>query len=172
LERFARAEGYRFIRIHMDEPHGFSRLAFAAMLHLLDRDGNEPAGTLVEMFSQFDTTASFEAGLLPLWLVFNTADSLEFLRQMCPHFPADRPVFFSPLSTFSITPDLVPYAEWEQALPGFVNVGARKERYPADLRALADWANPLREWVRRHRRPVTARLSAEDLLKIAQELGG
>lgn len=168
LERFCRAEGYRFVKIHMGQPHGFSRLAFAAMRHLLEREGREPAGILIEMFSQFDTAASFQSGLLPLWLVFNTRDSLEFLRQMRTQFPPNKPVFFSPLSTFSITPDLVPFEEWEAALPGFINVGAHKERYPADLQALADWSAPLHRWVEAHRQPVEARLSAEELLGIAR----
>jgi hypothetical protein len=170
LEQFAEAEGFRFIRLHMDQPHDFSRLAFASMKYLLRKEGRDPAGTLVEMFSQFDTTASFQAGLLPLWLVFNTTDSLEFLRQMRPLLPMEKPVFFSPLSTFSVTPDLVRYDEWELALPGFVNVGAQKERYPTDLRALADWSTPLRDWVLANERPVRARLSAEELLEIAHGL--
>lgn len=170
VERFCLAEGFRFVRIRMEEPHGFSRLAFAAMERLLQKEGRGPAGTLVEMFSQFDTAASFQAGLLPLWLVFNTRDALEFLRQMRPDFPAGGPVFFSPLSTFSVTPDLVPFREWEEALPGFINIGAHKQRYPADLRALADWATPLHDWVRAHRRPVQARLSAEELLEISRNL--
>ena len=173
LERFCAAEGYRFVRIHMDEPHGFSRLAFVAMRRLLEKEGREPAGTLVEMFSQFDTAASFQAGLLPLWLVFNTRDALNFLRRMRPQFPPDQPVFFSPLSTFSVTPDLVPFGEWEEALPGFINIGAQKERYPADLRALADWAAPLHAWVGTHLQPVRARLTAEELLEICLDnMGG
>jgi len=170
LERFCAAEGYRFVKIHMDEPHGFSRLAFAALRRLLEKEGRRPAGTLIEMFSQFDTSASFQGGLLPLWLVFNTHDSLEFLRQMRPKFPANKPVFFSPLSTFSVTPDLVPFEEWERALPGFINIGAHKEHYPADLQALADWSAPLHAWVEAHRQPVEARLSAEELLAIARDI--
>jgi hypothetical protein len=166
LEAFCVSEGYRFVKIHMDDPHGFSRLAFAAMQRLLEKEGRGPAGTLVEMFSQFDTTASFQAGLLPLWLVFNTQDSLDFLRRMGPQFPPDKPVFFSPLSTFSVTPDLVTFEQWEEALPGFINIGADKQRYPADLKALADWSVPLHAWVEAHRRPVRARLSAEELLEL------
>ena len=167
VEAFCHIEGYRFVRIHMDQPHGFSRLAFATMRRLLEKEGREPAGTLVEMFSQFDTTASLESGLLPLWLIFNTGDALDFLREMKPQFPSDKPVFFSPLSTFSVTPDLVPYQSWEQTLPGFINIGAAEKRYPADLRALVDWSAPLHDWVAAHRQPVRARLQAEELLEIA-----
>jgi hypothetical protein len=140
------------------------------MEHLPEKEGREHAGTLVEMFSQFDTAASFQGGLLPLWLVFNTRDSLEFLRQMRPQFPSGKPVFFSPLSTFSITPDLVPFGGWEKALPGFINIGASKDHYPADLRALADWAAPLHEWVETHRAPVEARVTAEELLEISRDI--
>lgn len=171
LEGFCLAEGYRFVRIRRAEPHGFSRLAFAAMRRLLEKEDREPAGTLVEMFSQFDATASFQAGLLPLWLVFNTTDALSFLQQMKPQFPPGKPVFFSPLSTFSLTPDLVPYDDWDRALPGFINIGAHRKRYPADLKALAEWATPLRAWVRAHPQPVRARLAAKELSEIAEGLG-
>ena len=54
-------------------------------------------------------------------------DSLEFLQEMTPEFPQGYPVFFSPLSTFTFTPDLVPWSRWEQALQGldWRNIGAR-----------------------------------------------
>jgi hypothetical protein len=127
LQDFCLREGYRFIKISLPEPHDYSRLAFQAMARLLEEQGRTPGGVLVEMFSQFDVTAALQAGLLPLWLVFNTADSLAFLQEMVPLFPKDRPVFFSPLSTFTLTPDIVPWPAWEEALRGldWRNIGAR-----------------------------------------------
>lgn len=168
LEKFCQLEGYRFVRIHLPHPNDFSRLAFAAAQSLLEKEKREPAGVLVEMFSQFDATAARQAGLLPLWLIFNTDDSLEYLKEMRAQFPAGRPVFFSPLSTFSLTPDLVPFEAWDAALAGsgWINIGARRSHYPSDARALVKWTEPLREWVAANRNPVRARLEADELQKL------
>jgi hypothetical protein len=171
LEDFCGREGYRFVRIHLPEPHDFSRLAFRATAHLLEKEGRAPAGALIEIFSQFDATAVLRAGLLPLWLVFNTRDSLEFMRRMLPQFPAGKPIFFSPLSTFSLTPDLVPWADWEAALQGlpWTNVGVRPSHYPADVRALVTWTDKLRAWCEKNAQPIRERLSAEALKELSTD---
>jgi hypothetical protein len=168
LEAFCQREGYRFVRIRLSQPHDFSRLAFRAVERLLEKEGRAPAGALVEMFTQFDATAVLRSGLLPLWLVFNTQDSLDFLRRMTPQFPKDKPVFFSPLTTFSITPDLVPWSEWESALSGlsWTNIGTRPSHYPADARALVSWADKLRDWCEKNAQPIRGRLSAGELSEI------
>ena len=165
LEAFCKREGYRFVRITMPHPNDFSRLAFAAARRLLEKDSRQPAGVLVEMFSQFDSNASRQAGLLPLWLIFNTYDSLEYLKEMRAQFPPGKPVFFFPLATFSVTPDLVPWQDWEAALADieWTNIGTRPSHYPADARALVKWVEPLRKWVKKNRNPVTGRLEAEEL---------
>lgn len=172
LERFCRQGGYRFVRISLPEPHDYSRLAFQAAAHLIQKQGQRPAGVLVEMFSQYDATAVQRSGLLPLWLVYNTWDSLAFLKQMIPAFPHGQPVFFSPLATFTHTPDLVPWSGWESALQDldWVNVGARPSHYPDDTLAVADWAAPLRRWAAAHPQPITTHLEPEELLQVATEL--
>jgi hypothetical protein len=170
VQAFCAREGYRFVPISLPAPHDFSRLAFiAARQALLDQD-RQPAGVLVEMFSQFDATSVLLADLLPLWLVFNTQDSLEFLKEMIPGFPPDRPVFFSPLSTFTHTPDLVRWSSWEQAFQGldWRNVGARPSHYPADARALAGWQAPLQQWVRDRTQQPVKPLPAQDLAGLAK----
>lgn len=168
LKDFCRRDGYRFISIRFSEPHDYSRLAFQAVTHLLNSEGRQPAGVIIEMFSQFDATAVIQSGLLPLWLVFNTWDSLAFLKAMRTSFPDDKPVFFSPLATFTPTPDIVPWHEWEAALLGmdWHNIGTRSSHYPADARTLVHWAEPLRKWVTRHFQPIQARLTPEELEKI------
>ncbi len=165
IEAFCAQEGYRFVRIQLPHPNDFSRLAFHAYQHLLQKEGREPAGTLVECFTQFDATAVLQTGLLPLWLIFNTTDSLDFLRSMTPHFPRDKPVFVSPLITFSHTPDMVPFDEWFASLSGFdwVNIGARHTHYPADAWGLVHWADGLREWAKQKERAIRERLRAEEL---------
>lgn len=170
LQAFCEQEGYRFVRIRLPEPHDFSRLAFSAVARLLEHEGRPPAGVFIEMFSQFDPHAVMQAGLLPVWLVFNTWDSLQFLTSMRPHFPQEKPVFFSPLSTFTLTPDLVPWESWIEALSGldWRNVGTRPSHYPADALALTRWAEPLRDWVAENYRPMKARLAAEELFELNQ----
>jgi hypothetical protein len=170
LEAFCQAEGYRFIRITLPKPHDFSRLAYKAIEHLIREEGRQPGGILIEMFSQFDASAVLKGSLLPVWLVFNTLDSLEFLKTMRSIFPSNRPAFFSPLSTFTKTADLTPWQEWENALAGldWRIAGARPSHYPADARALVKWAEPLRAWVGSHKQPVRSHLSPEQLSEIAQ----
>jgi hypothetical protein len=172
LEAFCTREGYRFIRIPLPQPNDFSRLAFAAAQELIKKEGHEPKGVLVEMFSQFDAHAARMSGLLPLWLVFNTQDSLEFLQEMKVKFPASKPLFFSPLITFSITPDLVPWKDWESVFENikWTNIGARSGHYPADAHALLNWAEPLRKWVTENPQPITGRLEAEELLDLSAGL--
>jgi hypothetical protein len=172
LESFCKKEGYRFVNLPMPHPDDFSRLAFAAALKLLEKESRQPAGVVIEMFSQFDVNATRQAGLLPLWLIFNTQDSLEFLKSMQPRFPTGKPVFFSPLATFSVTPDMVPWNDWERVLEGvaWTNIGARPDHYPSDARALVKWVEPLRKWVEHNRKPITTRLEAEELHRLWQEI--
>ena len=172
IKGFCDREGYRFVHIFLPHPEDFSRLAFLAARTLLEKAGRQPSGVLVEMFTQFDATASLQAGMLPLWLVFNTFDSLDFLICMKSQFPKGKPVFFSPLATFSLTPDLVPSKEWDSALVGtrWINIGARPSHYPADARALVKWTQPLRKWVAENRQPVVGRLKAEELLALQKKL--
>lgn len=171
LERFCQENGFRFVPLRLPEPHDYSRLAFHAIRDLLRQEGRQPAGVLVEMFSQFDPYAVFQSGLLPLWLVFNTEDSRAFLESMRPHFPPDQPVFFSPLATFTLTPDIVPFPAWGETLAGldWRNVGARASHYPADARALIEWSQPLRLWAAQHANPIHTVLPAEQLHAIADE---
>ena len=172
LESFCQQEGYRFIRISLPHPNDFSRLAFAATRTLLQNEGRQPAGVQIEMFSQFDANAAQQAGLLPLWLIFNTSDSLEYLKEMRTQFPEGKPIFFSPLATFSLPPDRVPWQEWETALQGldWINIGTRPSHYPADARALVKWAEPLRKWVKEHQNPIVSHLDAGELLNLSRSL--
>ena len=172
LEAFCKSAGYRFVRIHLPHPNDFSRLAFSVALKLLEKEHREPAGVLIEMFSQFDASASMQSGLLPLWLIFNTDDSLAYLKEMRARFPVGKPVFFSPLATFSLPPDRTPFDEWVSALADFewINIGTRPSHYPADARALVKWAEPLRKWVNEHRQPLRNRLSAEEIGYLAKTI--
>jgi hypothetical protein len=172
LGKFCTREGFKFVRIPLAHPNDFSRLAFSAALKLLEKEGHPPAGVSVECFSQFDSTSARLGSLLPLWLIFNTSDSARYLREMAVKFPKESPVFFSPLSTFSITPDMASWSEWMDALGGrdFINTGARESHYPADARALVKWQDPLREWVLSHKQPISSILTAENLKLLAGNL--
>lgn len=171
LEIFCQSEGYNFVRITCPEPYDFSKLAYAAAELMLKKDGRQPSGVFVECFSQFDASSALQSGLLPLWLVFNTTDGARFLKERAKTFPQGIPVFFSPLSTFSLTPDIAPWSDWEDALSSnFINIGARKSHYPADTKALITWAEPLRAWVKANYAPIQSRLSALELADLALQI--
>jgi hypothetical protein len=169
LQTFCDREGYKFVRISLPEPHAYSKLAWLSMQRMLEQDGRQPSGAIIEMFSQFDPSQALQSGLLPLWLVFNTWDSLRFLQEMLPAFPEGKPVFFSPLATFTQTPDIVPWTEWENCLQGkdWTNIGARSSHYPADALALIEWQKPLSAWVSRNGTPVKSRLDASELAELS-----
>ena len=172
LKTFCQKEGYQFTCISFNDPNQFNKLAFRAVKKQLELDSREPAGVVVEVFSQFDASAILKTGLLPLWLIFNTNDSVRFLKEMVPEFPKGKPVFFSPLSTFSITPDLASWESWEDALRGisWFNIGTRKSHHPADAWALTDWQKPLHDWCVRHEAPIKSRMTSSMLRELATEI--
>jgi hypothetical protein len=172
LEKFCHREGFRFIRIPLPHPNDFSKLAFASALKLLSKEGVEPAGVSVECFSQFDSNSARMSGLLPLWLIFNTKDSARYLKEVSPRFPKDKPLFFSGLSTFSITPDMATWDDWIDALgrDDFINTGTRRSHYPADAKALVKWQEPLHKWALENKRPINATISAEELAQLTMDL--
>jgi hypothetical protein len=173
LQEYCHRQGYRFLRLHAGQPHDFSLLALRAHEELYRRGGVAPQGVVVEMFTQYDAQAALQGALLPLWLVFNTSDSLQFLKDNLSSLPPKIPLFFAGLVTFSRTPDMVPWEDWASAFQDreVMHVGARPPRYPEDITAL--WRGPrrLRAWVRANPRSVGARLAGEDLWRIAAELG-
>ena len=148
LEVFALEQGYNFERITFEDPQGFSRLAFLAHEELYRQQGREVEGVVVETFTQYDPQLVLSAGLLPLWLIFNTTDSREFLETQSQFFPRGKPVYFSGLVTLSRTPDMVPWEAWAQALDQFswTSIGARPSRYPEDLISLWRWSERLRDF--------------------------
>jgi hypothetical protein len=168
LEEFCKEEGFNFLKISYDDPNDFSRLAFNTKQHMLKKQGIDPKGVVVEMFSQFDTEIVDHTALLPFWLIFNTFDSLRVLEEMSKEFQKDLPVFFSGLSTFSITPDLVLWDRWQEALKSFqmINIGARKNHFPADPVALLDWKKPLINWAKNQPR-IELHISGKELETIA-----
>ena len=172
IKGFCQREGFKLIRISFDNPHDFAKLAFLSQKMLLEKNEIKPRGVIIEMFSQYDLTAVREAGLVPLWLIFNTHDSLNFLKEMISYFPKDIKMFFSPLATFTATPDMVSYGEWEESLNSFQwdNIGCRSTHYPADTKALIRWAEPLREWSKQNKVRLEKFLSGEDLSRLSDSI--
>lgn len=171
VEAFARANGYGFLALRGDHPEWYSRLALKAYRRLSDREGREPAGTLVEVFTQSNPIAPLVARLVPVWLPFNCTDSLGLLRQVRAALPADRPLLFTPLSNFVHTPDTVGWGEYEDALEGLdVRVlGVRHRLFPSDPAGLWRPAQELARWCQRHRDPVGVRLGVGDLEAFAAD---
>lgn len=169
LRDFCQENGYRLVHIYLPDPHDFSTLAFKCIQSLLEKANREPAGVFIEMFSQFDPTIVMRSGLLPVWLVFNTHISLDYLRKMRSEFPRNKPVFFSALSTFTITPDIVSWKDWMDELAEFevISSGARADHYPTDLAALITWREPLERWVLKNEAPILQTLAPQEVHEIA-----
>ncbi|HEC34710.1 MAG TPA: hypothetical protein ENI37_08380 [Chloroflexi bacterium] len=165
VETFARAHGYRFLPLQADHPEWYARLALAVHRRLSEKEGREPAGALIEMFTQSNPVAPLVARLLPLWLPFNCADSLHFLREMRKALPDDRPVFFTPLSNFVQTFDTVGWGAYQEALAGLDLrvLGVRERLFPSDPAGLWQPARALARRCAGHPDPVRARLEAEEL---------
>lgn len=174
LQTFCERHGYRFVRLLLSQPHDYARLSYSAARRQFELQGRPPGGVLVQMFSQIDPAAALQAGLLPLWLVFNTLDSQRFLLSMRPEFPAGKPVYFAALPTFSLTPDLAPWSAWTQALHGldWQPVGVRPSRYPADTRAAAEWPQALHRILPPTPEQPLPALAVDELVKLAAELTG
>ena len=172
VEAFCKSEGYRFTKISFKDPNQFNILNYLSSQELLGMEGKDASGVLVETFSQYDVSAVRNSGLLPLWLIFNTTDSVRFLRAMTSRFPKGKPVFFSPLSTFSLTPDMAAWEDWEKALAGsnWVNVGTRKSHYPADAWTLIEWQKSLQKWCEQHHDPLNTNLTGDILKRIAKQI--
>ena len=169
VETFARAHGYGFLALRGDHPEWYSHLALRAYRRLSEREEREPAGTLLEVFTQSNPIAPLVARLLPVWLPFNCTDSLDLLREVRAALPVDRPVLFTPLSNFVHTPDTVGWGDYEAALDGLdVGVlGVRRGLFPSDPAGLWRPAEELARWCRRHPDAVGVRLGVGDLEALA-----
>ncbi|MBI4929035.1 MAG: hypothetical protein HY835_14805 [Anaerolineae bacterium] len=172
VRAFCKANGYELVEASFTDPEDYARLAWRSAQLLLQKEDRQPAGVLVETFTQFDAISAMRTGLLPLWLVFNTTESLSFLQEMVRHFPKAKPVFFSPLITFSRTPDLVPFRDWQLALVRYpmTVIGARSKHYPFDVAQLAEWNKPLQRWADNNDAPIRARLVGDDFLHLIEDV--
>ncbi|MFP3854978.1 MAG: hypothetical protein ACLFWD_11860 [Anaerolineales bacterium] len=171
LEQFAMESGYRYQALSLRVPHDYSLLAYLASRVLYDKQNRHPQGIFVGMFNQYDPGTILNRKLLPLWLVFNTEDSLAFLRKAAMQFQ-DLPVYFSALVTYSRTPDMVPWEDWRAALVGleWYSVGARPDRYPEDTISLWAWQDRLKGKTERMDEGGKESLEVNDLMMLAQQL--
>lgn len=170
LEAFADREGFVFHRLSLPDPQDFATLAYRGHESLYKRWGEGPSGTLVEVFTQYDPGLALRGRLLPLWLVFNTTESLAYLERMQVEFPQGLPVYFSALVALSRTPDMVPWRAWMDALSAHrvVHVGARRKRYPEDLVSLWRWRERLMAALGKLPPLPAERLPLADLLRLAR----
>lgn len=174
VETFARTQGYRFLALSGNHPEWYSRVAWSAYRRIAEREGTEPAGTLIEVFTQSNPVAPLMSRLLPLWLPFNCTDSLRFLQQMRHALPAHKPVLFTPLSNFVDTFDTVPWQAYQDVLAGLDLrvLGVRQRLFPSDPAGLWRPARALARYCRRHQAPFRARLSVEDLSDLIERPAG
>lgn len=172
VESFAQAQGYGFLALEGEHPEWYARLALGVHRRLSQQEGREPAGALIEVFTQSNPAAPLASRLLPLWLPFNCTDSLHFLERMRGELPPNGIVLFTPLSNFVHTFDTVGWGAYQEALEGLDLrvLGVRKRLSPSDPVGLWRPARLLERWCRQHPDPVRARLTPaalEALLKQA-----
>jgi hypothetical protein len=166
LQAWASAQGFRYQPLSLPTPHHYSALIFEAYQRLYRKHQRAPQGVFVGMFNQYDPATVLASHLLPLWLVFNTSDSLQLLQVMSSRFP-EVPVAFAALVTYSQTPDMVPWRQWERALTGldWYSIGARPQRYPQDTISLWRWQQRLAaRMAKRPGEPVLLELSDLELV--------
>ena len=178
VQDFAHETGYRFRAINGEHPEDFSALAYTAYLWESRLHERTPNGVLVECFSQINPTAALRADLLPLWMPFNTRDSLEHLARMTPYIPKRLPVGLSLLANFTRTPDLPSAQAWKEVAEkiGPVHwIGVHPDRYPMDIASLLDYAPDLQQWVHAHPgqepRPHLAPEELLDMMKYLSHYG-
>jgi len=167
-------DDWEFRALHGYHPEDFSALAYTAYLWESRLHNREVNGLLVECFSQINPTAALRADLLPLWMPFNTQDSLEFFARMTPLIPKSLPVVLSLLANFTKPPDLPLAQAWERIASriGPVHwIGIQPDLYPMDLASLFDYVTDLQRWVQSHPgATVRPHLTPEDLLSMIQNL--
>ena len=166
LEGLARERDYRCVTLRGSSPEWFAARAYEVWRRLYERASLEPQGTLIEMFTCVNPAAVRASSLIPLWLPWNCTDSLAFLKQMAPRFNRDKPVLFTPLSNFSLTPDTVSWDEWVSALSGFDAriLGQRRWLFPSDPAGLWRAGEALRGWCELHPRRCEAALTVDEVL--------
>ena len=150
VDDFAYENGYEFKALRMEHPEEFSALAYTAYLWESRLNDRSPNGLLVECFNQINPTAALRADLLPLWVPFNTEDSLEFLESMVPIIPSGLAVGLSLVPNFTKTPDTPQAESWKEVAEeiGPVHwIGVNPKRYPMDVAALFNYLPELKKWV-------------------------
>lgn len=182
VAQFARENGYEFVALEGAHPEHYAYLAFKVWQRLLRHADVAPQGVLLETYTQVASTAVRQAGLLPLWLPSNCADSLDFLRRVSRDLRQDptlrhRPVLWLPCPTGVENFDVVPWQDWLDALEPFTvfPIGMQPERYPVDPTALTAAREELLAWMAEHvpsstHAPVAARAPLAWVLEEARAL--
>ena len=166
---FAHQGGYSFVPLTAGHPEEFSLLALHAHQALLRKAGLQAQGILVDCFTHLNPVATRLSSLLPLWLPFNCADSLGFLRRCVEELPQGVPLLFAPVPNFAPAFDTVRLNAWLQVLDGWdVHLmGIDSRLYPEDLGGVFRFAPALKRWCEDHPAPVQARLSPDELRAVA-----
>jgi hypothetical protein len=166
VEDFAEQNGYRFRVVRGAHPEDFAQLAFYAAYQAALNAGREPAGVLVDCFTQTSPTAALQAGLLPLWLPFNCTDSLDFLTRMAPDFPVNKPVLLAPAPGFSPAWDAVSAHQWQAACGpdhSTVWMGVDPAAHPMDIAGIFRFVPALQAWCAQHPRVAHPPFTVADL---------
>jgi hypothetical protein len=174
VETFASESGYRFLALNGSHPTDFSRIAFYASHQAIRDMDQEPSGVLVDCFTLTSPTGALRAGLLPLWLPFNCLDSLGFLSDMAPDFPAGKPVLLAPVPSYSPSWDVARADQWVAACGPQADVtwlGIDPAAYPADLAGLFRYLPALQSWCTSAGTRARPSFGVENLETLIRRLG-
>ena len=110
-EGFARARGFRVLRLAFSHPECYSTLAYRAYRAAGAREGF----AILDCFTTMDARFCKRTGIAPLHLVFNTRDSFEFALEFLRKEHVGK-VFLLLHPSYAAPEDLVAPEAWEQAL--------------------------------------------------------
>ena len=172
LKKYCDEKGFQLHVLPFSHPFIISKIAYHAMKTLFRINNVDYTGTIIEMFSQYDLYSTLQAKLLPIWLIFNTEDSLRNFQGMLDEIDNLKPVYFSGLSTFTLTPDMVPYTQWENAMNNlpFINIGARYSHFPADTWALLFWKKNIKKLGYQNHFFPEKYIDAKELMRITRQI--
>lgn len=172
-QEFADASDFQFKAINGAHPEDFGALSYTAYLWEAGKNDRPPQGVLIECFNQINPTAALRAHLLPLWMPFQTDDSLAFLARMAPYLPDHLPLLLSLVPSLHQTPDTPGAPAWEEiaAKAGPVTwIGVDPRRYPLDIAARINYLPALQGWTYEHRLTQPPSMSPDNFLEMTDYL--
>lgn len=174
VREFAEEKHISLTAINGSHPEQFSELALEMHMEASRRDGVEPLHFFADCFNQLDPLANLNSRILPLWLPYYCDRSFQFAERMLKKIPRDMRALLTLHPSLAEPFDMVPLARWVELFTRGAEpllMGIDPEKFPADLTYIYDFGAQLKNYCKKHRDPVRARLSAADAATAAPLCG-